>query len=135
MLQGPDVRRVFTILLAVILMPSIAMASWFRCEFDGTLREACCCPGNTHDQKDPSPPPDTSLSEACCCTVIQIASADPSVRNQPPASIDHAAPPMVAVAQSIEPARRVVRVAAIDRPRALGDPPDSLFSRRCSLLL
>jgi len=130
-----NVRRVFTVLLALILLPSIAMVSWYRCESDQELREACCCPGSSHDPKDRSAPQDTSLTEACCCTVIQIASADPTVRDQPPASVVHAAPLLVAIPHAVVPAPQVVRVTEIIRPRALGDPPDSLFSRRCSLLL
>jgi len=130
-----SVRRVFTVLLALILVPSIAMASWYRCEYDGTLRETCCCPTSTHASKDRTAPIDTSLAAACCCTVIQIASAEPTVRDHPPASIDQVAPPVLPVAHAIEPAPRVARAPVVDRPRALGDPPETLFSRRCSLLL
>jgi hypothetical protein len=132
------VRRVFTVLLALVLVPSIAMASWYRCELDGETRETCCCPRSPQeqqDQKDGSAPENASLSEAGCCTVIQVASADPTVRDQPPASIEGVPPPVLAVARAIEPPPRVAAVVAVDRPRALGDPPDTLLSRRCSLLL
>jgi hypothetical protein len=133
MIEG-HVRRVFPVLLALILVPSIAMASWYRCEYDGTTRTSCCCPTSTHQLKQKAPPQSTSLRAACCCTVIQVSSAEPSVRDHQLASIDDVAPPVLTVEHLIDPASRFAGRLAVDRPRALGDPPDTLFARRCSLL-
>lgn len=129
------VRRVIPVVLALILVPSIAMASWYRCEYDGTTRTSCCCPTSTHQPRQKAPPQSTSLRAACCCTVIQVASAEPTVRAHHAASIDDVAPPVLPVEHPIDPAPRFADLLAIDRPRALGDPPDTLFARRCSLLL
>jgi hypothetical protein len=129
------VRRVLPVLLALILMPSIAMASWYRCEYDGTTRTSCCCPTSTHQPTQKAPPQSTSLKAACCCTVTQVSRAEPTVRAHQAGAIDELVPLVFAVEHPVEPTPRLAGVLAIDRPRALGDPPDTLFARRCLLLL
>jgi hypothetical protein len=50
--------------LLVVLLGLAAPAgggTLFRCRFDATVREACCCP----DQTDPDPA-SHSIASACC---------------------------------------------------------------------
>jgi hypothetical protein len=42
---------------------------------------------------------------------------------------------VVPVERVVMPTRVPTHLASIGRPRAQGDPPDTLFARRCSLLL
>jgi hypothetical protein len=126
------VRRVVLILLALVLVPSTAMASWYQCAYDGVTRSACCCPTNTHQQKTPAQ--DTSVRAACCCTITRFTSTAPTVRANQPMSVD-VAPVALVVVFTLAPPRTVGGMVSIDRPRAQGDPPDTLFARRCSLLL
>jgi hypothetical protein len=60
---------------------------------------------------------------------------EPTVRAHQAGSIDDVAPLALAVEHPVEPTPRFAGLLAIDRPRALGDPPDTLFARRCLLLL
>jgi hypothetical protein len=127
------VRRVALILLAVVLMPSMAMAAWYRCAFDGTTRSVCCCPMKP-GQRYKAPIPEVALREACCCTITQVASRPPTAQSHAPAPV--ALPPTTAsIAAAVVPPPAPFRLAALDRPRAQGDPPDTLFARHCSLLL
>ena len=131
-----QVRRVVLILLSLVLVPSVATASWYRCAYDGMTRAVCCCPmkPNQHNQHKKTPAQDASVRAACCCTVTQVASRAPTAEANPPASIN-IAPTTLAVPTTIDPPRAPLRVVSIDRPRAQGDPPDTLFARRCSFLL
>jgi len=128
------VRRAALILLVLILTPSMATASWYRCAYDGTVRSACCCPAK-HGPREKGPAHAPSLRAACCCTVTHITPRDPTSGASPPASIGV---PALAVAVTVDaprPSPASVASVAIDRPRAQGDPPVTLFARRCSLLL
>jgi hypothetical protein len=127
------VRRVALILLAVVLMPSMATAAWYRCAFDGRTRSVCCCP-MTPGQRQKAPIHEVALREACCCTITQVASRTPTAQNHAPAPL--APPPATAaIATAVAPPPAPPPLAALDRPRAQGDPPASLLARRCSLLL
>jgi hypothetical protein len=126
------VRRVVVILLALVLVPSVAAASWYRCEVDRATRAACCCPTEQDRQPQKTPAQDASIRAASCCTFTQDTTAVPTIRASQPASID-VHPPALAVV--FTPPRASGKVALLDRPRAQGDPPDSLYARRCSLLL
>lgn len=126
-------RRAVLILLAVVLAWPIATASWYRCASDGAIRAECCCPAGAR-HRDRAPAQEASLRAAHCCTITQTASTVPAVRADRPAQIDIDPPiPVVAFAATVPPAPAAV--ASGVRPRAQGDPPDSLFARRCSLLL
>lgn len=128
------VRRVFPILLMMVLAPSIATASLYRCVYDGITRTSCCCPTGTTKHKKEAPSQDASVRSACCCTVTQVTTTAPTARANESISVDlHL--PVVAVAFSIAPAPRAAEVVCRARPRAQGDPPDTLLARRCSLLL
>jgi hypothetical protein len=127
------VRRIVLILL-LVLMPSTATASWYRCAYDGVTRSACCCPTSKHKARQKAPVPSTSVRAACCCTVTEVTSAAPETRASEAMVID-SAPPVLAVEQAVTPSRGPDRIASIDRPRAQWDPPDTLFARHCSLLL
>jgi hypothetical protein len=128
------VRRL-VLLLVLVLIPSTATASLYRCTYDGVTRSACCCPTSTRQPKHKAPAQDTSLRVACCCTIAQITSAAlAATQLSEPLSIDSA--PVVRPVERVHvPSRGPSRLASIDRPRAQGDPPDTLFARRCSLLL
>jgi hypothetical protein len=128
------VRRVVLILLTLLLVPSVASASWYRCAYDGKTRSVCCCPTKADPHQKKTPAQDASLRPACCCTVTHITSraldgearALPSIDSSPTALN---APPQIFAPQALIPCM------ALGRPRAQGDPPDTLFARRCSLLL
>jgi hypothetical protein len=125
-------RRVVLILLALVLVPSIAAATTYQCTFDHVVRSACCCRAEAHKQPK-APSRDTTIKAACCCTVTHLTSTTAS-RLAPTAHVA-VAPPAVAVAIETPPAAPPTRVARIDRPRAQGDPGTRLFVRHCSLLL
>jgi hypothetical protein len=126
-----SVHRVIAILLAVVLVPSLAMATGYRCSGDGAVRASCCCPAeSSHDR---TPPTDTFVDSACCCEVIQAAPVSQRV-------IAHATPKtpsqLAAVATAPQPVAPPLRTAQREaRPRWRGGPPDPLFVRHCSLLL
>ena len=127
-------RRVVVILLALVLAPSMATASWYRCAYDGMVRSACCYLAKQERQRDRAPAQDASVRATCCCTVTHVAVRAPTAQTSPPASISiH--PAALAVAAAVGPARRSLASAPIGRPRAQGDPPATLYARRCSLLL
>lgn len=74
------------------------------------------------------------MRSTCCCTVTQATTIAPTARANEMMSIDiH--PLAVAVAFTIAPAPHTAEVISVAWPRAQGDPPDTLFARRCSLLL
>jgi hypothetical protein len=131
------VRKVFVLLLALVLMPSIVMASTYRCRIDGTARSECCCPAPkhapSHDRRgnDSTTP---SMKAACCCTITHSESTA-SDRGSMPSSFEFH-PQIVATTYVFTPFAATTRsVPLLDRPRAQGDPPISLFSLRCSLLI
>jgi len=126
------VRRVYAILLAVVLMPSVAMATWYRCAEDGTMRASCCCAAER--SRDKAPSPDTSIKSACCCDVIQSASAADGDRMTTRTAPD-LPPVLVAIAMPAAPLFVPVHTAHRERPPRYGGPPDPLFVRHCSLLL
>lgn len=128
-------RRVVLILLALAVVPSTATASWYRCAYDGVVRAACCCAGRVDGAKAKRPAAQPALRAACCCTVTQVTRAAAPGRTgdvTPAPSLDGAAVTVAAWLPMAAPARGAV--AAMARPRAQ-DPPDTLFLRRCSLLL
>jgi hypothetical protein len=127
-------RRVVVIVLALVLAPSMATASWYRCAYDGTVRSACCCPAKHDRQQDKAPAQDASVRATCCCTVTHVTPRAPTAEANPPSSSTiHLA--ALAVAAAVGPPRRSLASAPIDRPRAQGDPPATLYARRCLLLL
>lgn len=127
-------HRIIAILLTLALAPSMATASWYRCAYDGVIRSACCCPaGPAHDKKQ-APAPVPSVRSACCCTVSQVTTRAPDGASTAAAGV-RPDPAPCAVVSAVAVPRIVRATVAIDRPRALGDPPDTLFARRCSLLL
>jgi hypothetical protein len=128
------VRRVVLILFVLVLTPSIATASWYRCAYDGTTRSACCCPADAHRHEHKAPDTNPSVRAACCCTVTQVTTTAPTCGSIQSTSFDIQPPPTV-VAFEIAPVRAPVEIVSVDRPRAQGDPPDTLLARRCSLLL
>jgi hypothetical protein len=127
------VRRAALVLLVLVLVPSTAMASWYRCAYDGVARSACCCPTTKDRTTHRAPEPEASLRAACCCTITQVGAAAPE-RTRSSISIDLATPPL---------APAVVAAAGAPRPRAIAsfarsrvhDPTDTLLARHCSLLL
>ncbi|HEX3763670.1 MAG TPA: hypothetical protein VHW23_33465 [Kofleriaceae bacterium] len=126
-------RRVVVLLLALVLVPSMATASWYRCALDGKTRAVCCCPARS-DSPRKAPTHHAVLREACCCTVTQVAARASTGEPAPAVSIGVA--PVATVLAAAIPAPRVLApIASLDRPRAPSDPPDTLFARRCSLLL
>ena len=129
-------RRAVLILMTLVLAPSMAMGSRYQCAYDGIVRSVCCCPMETDesDGQNKAPAPDASLRATCCCTVIDAASRVPEAEARVAASI-HIEPAVVATISAMAPPRIAFAARAVDRPRALGDPPDTLFARRCSLLL
>ena|ERR1041385_8455394 len=128
------VRRIALILLILVVAPSMATASWYRCAYDGVVRSACCCPTKADPHKKKAPAPDPSMRAACCCTVTYITSRAPDGERNAAAALDMA-PTALSVASVVAAPRVACAAVAIDRPRAQGDPPDTLFARRCSLLL
>lgn len=127
-----QVRRIVLVLLALVLVPSMATASWYRCTLDGTTRSVCCCPARQAPAKK-APAPEASLRAACCCTVTHITSRASAAEVHPPVSV--APPPAVLLPVAVVPPQPSLRGVPVDRPCAQGDPPDTLLARRCSLLL
>ena len=127
-------RRVVLVLLMLVLVPSIATASWYRCAYDGKTRSACCCPTKPDPHGKKAPAQDASMRAACCCTVTHTTSRalDRKVSASP--SIDGPPTALAASPQIFAPQVAIPRVVLV-RPRAQADPPDTLFARRCSLLL
>src|SRR5678815_3684533 len=120
--------------LTLVLAPSITAASWYRCAYDGVSRSACCCPTKPDPQSNKAPAPNTSMRAACCCTVTHVASRAPEAAAKAAAPIQ-VSPSVVAAPAIVTRPRVALAAVALDRPRAHGDPPDTLFARRCSLLL
>jgi len=125
-------RRVVLILLVLALAPApaSASASWYRCAFDGVMRAACCCPA-AHAAKPRTP----ALRAACCCTVTQITRGVPPGRAAD--AVGAAFAPAIAAAPApwlLHAAPRLPATPPLARPRGL-DPPDTLLSRCCALLL
>jgi hypothetical protein len=128
------VRRVVLVLLTLILVPSIAAASWYRCAYDGKTRSACCCPTKADPHTKKTPAQDASMRAACCCTVTHVTSRALDREASASPSIDGAPTALAASPQIFAPQAAIPCLAPV-RPRAQGDPPDTLFARRCSLLL
>jgi hypothetical protein len=128
------VRRVVLVLLTLVLVPSIATASWYRCAYDGKTRSACCCPANADPHNKKTPAQDASMRAACCCTVTHMTSRALDRKASDSPSVDSPRTALVAPLQICAPQAAIPRVV-LDRPRAQADPPDTLFARRCSLLL
>jgi len=126
------VRRVFPILLALVLVPFTATASWYRCAYDGVTRSTCCCPTDKSESKQSPTQTNAAWKEACCCTVTHAMTAAPADRASQSASIDMS-PMSITTALAI-PDPLFCAIDPPARSRA-PDPPDTLFSRRCSLLL
>ena len=129
--MGRQVRRVVLILLALVLTPSIATASWYRCAIDGTTRSSCLPAPTKRERKTPANGP--SARAACCCTVTHVTSTPPPA--QAIHALDVQQPPAIAAVVQVARPHARVEIASVDRPRAQGDPPDTLFARRCSMLL
>jgi hypothetical protein len=126
------VRRIVLIVLALVLVPSIATATSYRCLYDGQTRSACCCPGPEHQAQ--LPPGAQILRAACCCTITpQTAIA----RTFDQTAISKLHPVSVPVVVALEPAPvpRLDPAAAIARPHAQAGPPLTLLARHCALLL
>jgi hypothetical protein len=122
-------------LLVLFLVPSSAAASWYTCMYDNVTRSKCCCSAKNDQSKQNPAAPEAVLRAACCCTVTHVARAAPMDRANPSAtsvSID-VTPVAFAVTAPVPAPSSRVRVP-MARPRAL-DPPDTLLSRRCLLLL
>jgi hypothetical protein len=126
------VRRVVVFLLALALAPSVATAARYQCAYDGATRSQCCCTTPTHHDDTPEQAP--TARAACCCKVIQSAPVVRSAWSDPTPFELHAFIARIAV--TILPVYAPsVTSTVVDRPRAQGDPPSSLFARHCSLLL
>jgi hypothetical protein len=125
-------RRAVLILLALVLVPSMATATSYRCMYDGVTRSACCCPAEPRHEEAPAG--ELVLRAACCCTVAQATLAARSVGTTPDAQLHPAiAPIAVTVAPAF--AATLASVTVIARPHAPRGPPSSLLAHRCSLLL
>jgi len=108
---------VLALLPVLIVAASLPGRALMRCRFDGTLRDACCCPGDD-EASGPSAP---FVAEARCCErVMADASRTPVVssRSAEP-GVDGASSVILPVA---------VAPAAPEPPRA---PPG--LARGCSL--
>jgi hypothetical protein len=124
-------RRVVLIVLALVIVPSIAMATSYRCMYDGVSRAACCCVAKSHGSAGPARGP--AFRAACCCEVTQATAASRAVGTTASELPLFVAPVAVAVVSSfVAPS---VPTAAIARPCEQRGPPSSLLARRCSLLL
>jgi len=122
-------------LLVLALVPSSVTASWYTCMYDRVTRSACCCPTQEDQPKQSPAAPEPILRAACCCTVTQVASATPIDRaSQPGASASLDVTPVTLAVTVAAPARSTCAVVPVARPRT-HDPPETLLSRRCSLLL
>jgi hypothetical protein len=126
-------RRAVLVLLVLVLVPSTAMASWYRCAYDGVARAACCCPTTRDWTKHRAPAPEASLRAACCCTTTQVGAAAPD-RTRSSISLDLSTPPLAPVIAAAAAAPRPRAIASLARSRVHG-PPDTLLARHCSLVL
>jgi hypothetical protein len=123
-------RVVLAVLLALVFAPSIATAARYQCAYDGATRSQCCCPAVSRTAPARAP----AARAACCCTVIESAPPVRAAWSDPTPFELHAfvIPTAVTIADVAAPA---IASAVRARPRAQGDPPDSLFARYCSRLL
>ena len=117
----------------------MAMASLYRCAYDGITRTSCCCSSGSTQHRKPAAAPDAaSLRSTGCCTITQGTAPASTARADELMPVDGhpvAVPIALAIAPAITAARRVAEITWLVRARAQGDPPDTLFARRCSLLL
>jgi hypothetical protein len=98
-------RTVLALLPVLIVAASLPARALMRCRFDGTLRDACCCP--VDDASGPSAP---SVAEARCCErVMGEASRTPVVSSRSAEPAVDAASPVLLV---------LVAPAAPEPPRA-----------------
>ena len=130
-------RFAVTLVVLVVMSPTVAMAAdWYRCTMDGQARAACCCPGEGEEREDvpPDAPPDAR--SACCCDIdtVRIAASEPRMKADPtgPALGVLVVPRVVIAIQT--PATEVVirRTPSMARPSSRAPP---LFLSHCSLLL
>ncbi|MEO7735437.1 MAG: hypothetical protein ABIY55_31075 [Kofleriaceae bacterium] len=121
-------------MLALVLAPSIATASWYRCAYDGATRSECCCPATAHQHQKDAPAPDPLFQAACCCTVTTaVAVAQEAWAAPVPFDLHPSINPIVVTRPVVSgPA---ISIAMLERPRVDGDPPSSLFARHIALLL
>ena len=127
-------RAAAIVFLLIVLAPSAVRASaWYRCDHDGVLRDACCCPATAKHHNTPAPA--TELRSACCCRITAIAARESSVRSAPPlAPTELPALPAVATIATPPPDAPVGTITAFDVGEPRG-PPVPLFARHCSLRL
>ena len=123
------------LLILAALAPTSAMASeWYRCQADGEVRQACCCP-QQEEGEEPAPDSPQGIERSCCCDIDR---ADP--RTSDLRATAEAGSVVAGLAMPIETVRMMpatpeaVAVVAISTPAQPRGPP-SLFLRHCSLLL
>jgi hypothetical protein len=105
------------LLLLVVSLPSQML---LRCRIDGSVRRACCCPGEP--AQDPATTP-TVKAQPCCDREIAINEAR-IMELPPPAHPDVviAAPARVALASDAPPAHAVARAFEQGGPAREGPP-------------
>lgn len=129
-------RFVFTLVVLVVMSPTMAMAAeWYRCTMDGQSRTACCCPGESEEQDvPPDAPPDAR--SACCCDIetASIPASEPRMKAEAAAAALGAVvvPRVVVDVQS--PPASIARLPApeVARPSSRAPP---LFLSNCALLI
>lgn len=129
-------RFVVTLVVLVVMSPTVAMAAeWYRCTMDGQARAACCCPGQDEAQED-VPPDAPNARSACCCDIE--ASSTPASEPRMNTGVADAAlgilvvPRVVIEVQSPRSEVRLRPAPAVARPSSRAPP---LFLSNCALLI
>src|SRR5262245_7058027 len=109
----------------------VRASAWYRCDHDGVLRAARCCPPQAKHHGAQGAPSPTDVRQACCCRITTMAAREASARGAPPIALE-VAPAVRGVAVIAMPLPEAeVRVAAIDHPCEARGPPRPLFAQNC----
>ncbi len=128
-------RIVIASLILVVLSPTMAFAAaWYRCAVDSQVRAACCCPGESDEEKvssDAAP----EVQAACCCEIEAAEASASQVRiavEGGSAALSFTWPRSVVEVQSPQLAAELRPVHEVARPSSRAPP---LFLANCSLLI
>ncbi|MBP6627861.1 MAG: hypothetical protein KA297_00430 [Kofleriaceae bacterium] len=123
-------RLLLTVVVLVVLSPTMALAAeGYRCQADGQVRAACCCPGEAEEDDAPADAPPDARS-ACCCDITPA-----SATSSGPRLTADVGGPLTALA--VPRAVAVVQLPLAERAQppapTVARPP--LFLAHCSLLI
>lgn len=130
-----EVRRVsIALVVLVVLSPTMAIAAdWYRCQADGEVRSACCCPEASDEETSPADAPDARA--ACCCDIesARVPASQPRLTGDTASTLAGLIVPRVTIDVITAPPSVAVRAEpGVAHPSSRAPP---LFLAHCSLLL